>query len=185
MAGIAIPFLLTVVAVALALRLLNGLPAQLQRWIFGPPEPRFVLSERLQYPTIEAAEAELGVKVGIPSYFPSRLVWPPASVRGQREPARVVSLLFRSNDGEQALQIREIFWPGDELPFPVPEPMEVIERRVVEIHGAGGQLLLGRGQDDVPVNQLRWRTRGVHLVVTTVFPPEELLKIGKSIHMDR
>ncbi len=180
--GILAPLVVTVVAAVLLLRVLNLVPDYWQRLIAGPPPALPVLSERLEFPSLEAAERELRVRIATPSYFPSTLIWPPASIRGQREPARVASLLFLSSDGQQALQVRELFSPGEELPFPIPEPMEVLERRDVPVNGAAGRLLIGRGQGGGQVNQLRWHANGVHLVVTTIYSPEELLRISESIH---
>ena len=60
--------------------------------------------------------------------------------------------------------------------------MEVVERKEVEVDGSTGRLLLGRGQTGQTVNQLRWRANGIHLVVTSIYPPEELLRIAESIH---
>jgi len=179
--GILAPVLFTVLVVALGLRLLNATPAYLVLLRDGPPPPPNILDERLSYPTIEAAEQDLGLRVRTPSYFPSYLVWPPASVRGQRQPAKVVSLLIRSADGQQALQIRQLFWPGDELPFPVPEPAQVVETREVRVDRMPGRLLLGSGQGNTPVNQIRWRMGSVHFVITGVTPPEELLRIAESM----
>ncbi|MHB8990769.1 MAG: hypothetical protein ACYC66_03880 [Chloroflexota bacterium] len=180
--GILAPLLFTIAAAVVLLRLLNGVPAQWERLTAGPPPAPPVLNERLQFSSVEEARAELRVPISIPSYFPSSLAWPPASIRGQQEPATVASLLFLSADGQQALQIREVFSSGETLPFPLPEPMELMERREVTVNGAAGQLLLGRGQEGAAVNQLRWRANGVHLVVTTIYPPEELLRIAESIH---
>jgi hypothetical protein len=182
--GILGPLLLTVAVAVLLLRLLNAAPDYWARLAAGQSPARPVLNEKVEFHSIEEAERELGVKVAIPIYFPSSLIWPPASIRGQQEPARVVSLLFLSADGRQALQIREIFSREEESPLPVPEPIDVLERREVEVNGIGGLLLLGRSQDGGTLNQLRWHTGGVHLVVTTIYPPEELLRISESIHPD-
>ena len=107
--GILGPLLLTVAAAVVALRLLNVAPCYWQQQFAGPPPAQPVLNERLEFPSIEAAEKELQLKTATPTYFPSSLVWPPASIRGQQEPARVISLLFLSTNGQQALQIREVF----------------------------------------------------------------------------
>ncbi len=179
--SILLPFAIAVAVMVMMLRLLNGVPGYVENLVAAPPLPQNVLDERLSYPSIEAAEKDLGVQVATPAYFPSYLVWPPSSIRGQREPARVVSLLFQSSDGKQGLQIREIFWQGDSLPFAVPEPLNVAERRAVDVDGNAGQLLLGSGQEGTPVNQLRWRTGGVYYVVTTIYPAEELLRIAQSM----
>ena len=182
--GIFGPLLVTVAVVAMALWILNLVPGYVAALLAPTPTPPPSLTERLDYPTIEAAEVDLQVKVVTPVYFPSYLVWPPASIRGQRDYAKVVSLLIRDTSGQQALQLREIFWPGDELPFAVPEPMEVLDRSQVDVNGVQGALLLGRGQGGNPVNQLRWHAGGIHAVLTTILPPEELLRIGRSMHLE-
>lgn len=180
--GIFTPLVVTVIAAVLLLKTLNVVPDYWHYLIAGPQPPMPALNESLAFPSLEAAEGELQVKIATPTYFPSSLVWPPASIRGQRQPLQVVSLLFLSSDGQQALQIREIFSSGEQLPFPIPEPMVVLERRDVTVNGAAAQLLLGQGQGGGIVNQLRWQVAGLHLVVTTVYPPEELLRIAESIH---
>jgi hypothetical protein len=181
-AGIVAPLLVTVAAAALLLRLLNGVPAYWQRLTAAPKPAPMALAERLEYSSIEEAGSALGVEILTPSYFPSYLEWPPVSVRGQREPVRVVSMLFSSTDGLQALQIRELFWAGEEPPFPIPEPADVMERQTVEVNGVPAELILGKGQADTQVNQLRWRLGDIHLIATTICPPEELLRIARSIH---
>ncbi len=179
--SILLPFAIAVVVAVMALRLLNGVPGYVQNLVAGPPAPKNVLDERLSYPSIEAAEKDLGVKVATPAYFPSYLKWPAASVRGQREPARVVSMLFQSSNGQQGLQIREVFWQGESLPFPVPEPDNLAETANVDVHGITGQLLLGSSEDGTPVNQIRWYAGGVHYILTTIYAREELLKIARSM----
>ena len=46
----------------------------------------------------------------------------------------------------------------------------------MQVGDGSGQLLVGESQAGTPVNQLRWMAEGVHLVVTTIYPPEELLQ---------
>ncbi len=179
--GILVPLALAMAVVAVGLRVLNATPAYVQALVAAPPPAPNVLDERLSFPSIEAAEKELGVRVATPAYFPSYLSWPPSSIRAQREPVKVVSLLFRSSEGQQGLQIRELFWQGETLPFPVPEPLDIAQRKVVDVNGTAGQLLLGSGQGGTTVNQLRWRVGGIHFILTAVFPPEELLRIAESI----
>jgi hypothetical protein len=179
--GILVPLVLIVAVMAVALRLVNGVPSYAQSLIAGPPPPQNVLDERLTYPSVEAAQKDLGVTIALPAYFPSYLTWPATSIHGQREPARVVSMLFRSSNGQQGLQIRELFWQGVELPFPVPEPVEVVERSNVDVNGVAGQLLVGSGQGNTAVNQLRWHAGGIHFILTTIYPPDELLKIARSM----
>ncbi len=144
--GILGPLAFTIVIMALGLRLLDVAPGYATSLVAGPPPPPNVLDEKLAYSSIEAAEKDLGVQVLVPYYFPSYLSWPPSSVRGQREPAKVVSLLVRSADGQQALQIREIFWRGGQLPFPIPEPAEVTETRDVDLDGCRRSCCWGRGR---------------------------------------
>ncbi|HEX9017525.1 MAG TPA: hypothetical protein VF960_16140 [Chloroflexota bacterium] len=180
--GIIWPFVLAVAVIAIGLRLLNGVPGYVAYLTAGPTPVPNVLDERLSFPSVEAAQKDLGVKVWVPFYFPSYLSWPPATVRGQREPVKVVSLLVLSTEREQALQVREVFWPGDDLPFGVPEPAQVAERRDVDIDGVAAKLLLGSGEGGTVVNQLRWRSGGVHFILTSVMPPEELLRMAGSMN---
>ncbi len=180
--GIFTPLVVTVIAAVLLLRILNAAPDYWRYLIAGPPPPQATLNESLAFPSLEDAETGLQVKIPTPAYFPSSLAWPPASIRGQLEPIRTVSLLFLSSGGQQALQIREVFSPKEQLPFPIPEPMVVLERKDVTVNGAAGLLLLGQGQGRETVNQLRWRIGGIHLVVTTIYPPQELLRVSESIH---
>jgi len=180
--GILLPLLLTVAAAVLLLRILNALPEQLARVLAGPPPAQPVLSEKLEFHSIEEAERELGVRIALPAYFPSSLVWPPASVRGQKEPVKVVALMFLAADGRQALQLRELFAATEEFPLPVPEPAYTLESKQLEVNGGAARLLLGRAQDGSELNQLRWRAGEVHLVATTILPPGELIRIAESIH---
>jgi hypothetical protein len=181
--GILLPFLLTIAAIALTLRLLNAVPGYWEMLTAQPVQVPPSLTEHLRYSSIEEMEGDLGVSVALPSYFPSYLVWPPDSVRGQRDPAPVASLLFVSTEGQQALQIRQVFWSGDELPFEIPEPLQVLERRAVEMEGGTGLLLIGQSQAGAPLNQLRWRNGDVHRVVTTIYSEGELLRIARSMHL--
>ncbi|HZK67481.1 MAG TPA: hypothetical protein VFD42_08075 [Chloroflexota bacterium] len=180
-AGFLLPLMVTLVAAVLTLRLLDALPAYWQSWTTPRSAPP-VLAERLEYATIEEAERGLEVRIALPSYFPSYLRWPPATIRGQPEPVKVASLLFLSSQGQQALQIRELFWPGEEIPLPIPEPAGDVRRTEVRLGDAPALLIQGQGQDGTPINQLRWRAGGMHLVATTIYPPEELLRIASSIH---
>jgi hypothetical protein len=179
--GVLFPFLLTIAAIALALRLLNAVPGYWEMLVAEPEQAPPSLTEHLRYSSIGEMETDLGVTVALPSYFPSYLVWPPDSIRGQRDPAPVASLLFVSSEGQQALQIRQLFWAGESLPFEVPEPIQVLERREVRMDGGAGQLLIGQSQVGAPLNQLRWRTGDVHVVITTVYAVEELLRIAQSM----
>jgi hypothetical protein len=181
--GVLVPFLLTMATIALVLRVLNAVPGYWEMLTAEPVQAPPSLTEHLRYSSIEEMERDLGISVALPRYFPSYLVWPPDSVRGQREPSAVASLLFVSDEGQQALQVRQIFWTGDALPFDIPEPLQVQERREVEMDGGIGVLLMGQSQVGTPVNQLRWRSGDVHIVVTTIYPEEELLRIARSMHL--
>ena len=75
-------------AAALALYLLGTVPGYL-------PSPQEGFKE---YSTVEEAEAELGIDVIIPTYFPGYLSWPPASIRGQAKPVSIAQTIFLSQE---------------------------------------------------------------------------------------
>ncbi|MCL5074618.1 MAG: DUF4367 domain-containing protein [Chloroflexi bacterium] len=93
----------------------------------------------------------------------------------------MVSLLFRSADWRQGLLIHEIITTSADPPPTVPEPVTILERTTITINGQEGTLLTGKGDDGTPCNQLRWRAADRYLILTTIYPPEELLKVARSM----
>lgn len=170
--GILIPVGLVLGIAALVLSLLNSVPAQLQG------------SDRiLEFKNIREAQMELGISISVPAYFPDYLSWPPAFVQAQRKPALTVLLLFLSREKDrEALWISQVIAEEDkESLTQLPEPKKVLQRSKVDVGENEGELILGRDTDGKPYNYVRWRHGNRHLAIATIYAPEELLKMARSM----
>ncbi|MFH1651869.1 MAG: hypothetical protein ABID87_07220 [Chloroflexota bacterium] len=156
---------------ALALYWLGMVPDYLQ-----PPEngPR-------DYDSIAAAEADLGMSIALPTYFPSYLAYPPTVIRGQREPVRSVQMTFVGEYGSApALTITQT---EGEAGAPVTLPgMESVGSRTTIIIGEGeGTLITGTGKGGQPLTGAYWRADGFLFTVVTTRSERELLTIIRSM----
>ncbi|MFH1141910.1 MAG: hypothetical protein V1724_09710 [Chloroflexota bacterium] len=166
-----LPLLIVVAAIAVALRLLNLVPAHIK-----------AQTAVKEYATVEQVEAALGTRVILPAYFPDYLSWPAYRITVQRRPALDIWLHFLSRDGSrEALSIRQIVWPEGTPPVAIAEPDEVLQRTSIEVDSARGTLLVGQAADGSNLNQLRWRQGDRYIVVTTVHSLAELLRIASSM----
>ncbi len=168
-----LPLLLVVAVVAVALRLLNLVPAHIK-----------AQTEAREYATVEQVESALGIKVILPAYFPDYLSWPAYQITVRRRPAIDIRLHFLSRDGSrEALSISEILWPWEDVPPPVAiaEPGKVLQRTSIQVDGARGTLLVGQGADGGNLNQLRWQQGDRYIVVTTIHSLPELVRIAGSM----
>ena len=169
--GILLPPALLMGFVALLFYLLNMVPATLH------PE------QGKTYESLEAAQRALGVEVSVPAYFPDYLRWPPARISLQRKPALALSLIFSSSGGaEGVLSIHQLFSTnGEKYHREVAGPVVVLGEVAVPIDGGQATLVIGKGPDGAPFNQVHWRKGDRYLIINTLYPPEELLKIAGSI----
>lgn len=171
MAGVVLPLVTVMGITAVALGTLKMVPPLLRE------EPS------REYGSIEEAGWALGQSISIPAYFPDYLAWPPASIVVQRQPNLEARLLFRSRwEGAEVLWIRQI--PSRiEPPTPFfPQPVQVLERRTVALREAQGTLLVARAEDGTLYRHLGWISGDRYLEVTTRYPEEELLTMGRSMH---
>ena len=158
--------------VALALYLLGTVPASLQ----SPAGLK-------EYNSLEEARSELGFEIAIPAYFPSYLLWPPENIQGQLEPIPMTQVLFLTSDQHtRALLIYQIVSDSEELPAAFPWIETVLQEMPVSINGNVGDLITGRGADDQLMNGVHWIVDGVHFVIVTTYPVQELLTIANSMH---
>ncbi|MBM2831254.1 MAG: hypothetical protein HW414_306 [Dehalococcoidia bacterium] len=169
--GILLPPALLMGFAALLFHLLNLVPASLQ-----PAQAR-------TYESIEAAERALGVKISVPAYFPDYLRWPPTRIALQRKPTLMLSLVFSAADGaEGVLSIHQVFSPAGEKYYrEAAKPEVLLGELTVPLDGREATLIIGKGAGGAPFNQVHWRKGDRYLIITTLYPPEELLKIAGSM----
>lgn len=166
-----LPLLFVVAAVAIALRLLNIVPAHIR-----------AQTEVKEYAAVEDVERALGMKVLLPGYFPDYLSWPAYKITVQRRPAIDIWLHFLSRDGSrEALSIREIVWAEDTPPVTIAGPDKILQRTSIDVDGTRGTLYVGQAADGGNMNQLRWQQGDRYIVVTTLQPLLELVRIASSM----
>ncbi len=165
--------LVLVVSVAALVLYLGGrVPAHLQSQI-GVTE----------FNNVEEAEAVLDFDIAVPSYFPSYLSWPPVSIQGQLEPFPMTRLLFLAYDqGSEVLLIYQIVSSGEDLPIALPWIETVLEDMPTTIGDSEGKLIIGERANGQPVNGVHWQTAGLHFIVVTTQPVQELLALANSMH---
>jgi hypothetical protein len=169
--GMVLPPALLMGFMALSFYLLNLVPPSLQ-------------AEQVKdYESVEAAERALGIEISLPAYFPDYLAWPPARITLHRTPLLMFSLRFSAADGtEEALSIHQIFSTNkDEHSQAVAKPGVLLGEIPVVIEESQGVLIIGKGEGGIPFNQVRWSKADRYLIVSTLYPPEELLKIARSM----
>jgi len=146
--------------------------------------PSFISSPALkEYTSLEAAEAELGFKITLPTYFPSYLGWPPSGIRGQLKPVPLVHLIFLSSDqSTEALLLTQIASDRKDLTQGLPWMRTILEKRPVNISGSQGELVVGRRDDGELVNGVYWTTEGRYFAVVMSQPVREVLILARSMH---
>ena len=157
-------FLKTMPQIILAPALIVGMAA-LVLYVMGmtqdylrPPEhgPR-------DYASVEAAEASLGFKIALPSYFPDYLSWPPAEIRGQLLPSPRAEIFFDSTSGESnVLVIYQIATDSDSLPVPLPLVKNVLEETPVSIGDSEGVMVSAEGTGGQALSGAYWKSGGVY-----------------------
>ncbi|MBM2824501.1 MAG: hypothetical protein HW402_165 [Dehalococcoidales bacterium] len=164
--------LLVVGMMALALHLLGRVPACLS----SSPTLK-------DYASLEAAEAELGFKITLPTYFPSYLYWPPSSIRGQLQPVPMVQIIFLTTDqSTEALWLTQIASDSMDWPQGLPWIKTILERIPVDIGGNQGELVVGQRDDGQLVNGVYWTTDGRHFAAVMSQPIREVLILARSMH---
>ena len=165
------PALVTGMA-AITLYLLGTVPDYI-----NPPESGY-----RQYSSLEDAEAYLGFKVVVPTYFPSYLAWPPVEVYGQREPVPMVQMLFVSQHGSvETMVISQIASDSEDPPVAFPWVRTVAKETPVSIGNSDGMMVTGFRADGQPVTGAYWRSGGFYFVVVTTRSERELLTIVRSM----
>jgi hypothetical protein len=160
------------VATALTLAGLGAVPG----WLAGESrEVRPVAS-------VEEAERWLGARLAIPSYFPSRLGWPPAvvEVAGGRGGAASFTFHALTEEGSD-IQLLQASTPG----VPIPAALLAVAnelsttRATVGARPATLARVLVEGKTWL---ELRWERDGRAMVLRTQGDVEELLRMARSAH---
>jgi hypothetical protein len=171
--GIILVPVVVVGMMALALYLLGMVPAYLQSPAGGVKE----------YDSIEEAAWELGFEIVVPAYFPGYLSWPSAKIQGQLEPVPMTQILFLSSDQRtEALLIYQIVSDSQDLPVALPWIEIIWQEMPITISGNEAKLVVGARADGHLVNGVHWRDDGLHFVVVTTQPVQELLALARSMY---
>jgi hypothetical protein len=163
-------FLFFTGALVLALKFLNRLPG-----MFQPGAVR-------RYPTIAAAQSELGIrKIYVPAYFPTTLTWPPSRILAQSKPFEAVVLEFRRVDStEVALVITQTSSPR--LP---PEPTlhlrRIQETASVDLKGRKAVVESGFCDDGDPCSQITFVDSELWMTVQMRSSVAELMLLAGSM----
>jgi hypothetical protein len=167
-----VALLWVVVATALSLGALGALPT----WISGESH------EVRRVDSVEAAERWIGARLASPSYFPSRLGWPPAEVRVAGGRGGAASLTFRPRDGQGAdLQLLQATTPGAAIPPPLLAVTRELSATRTTV-GARPATLARVLVDGETWEELRWERDGRAMVLRTRGEVEELLRMARSAH---
>jgi hypothetical protein len=159
-------------AAALSLGLLGALPG----WLAGEElDVRRVAS-------VEEAEQRVGARLAVPSYFPSRLGWPPAEVRVAGGRGGAAAFTFRPRSGEGAsVQLLQATTQGAAIPpalLATTRELSVTRTTVGPRPAALARVLV----DGATWDELRWERDGRSMVLRTQGEVEELLRMARSAH---
>lgn len=158
-------------ATALALGGLGALP----RWLAGEEQ------DVRRVASLEEAERRLGGRLAVPSYFPSRLEWPPAEVRVAGGRGGAAAFTFRASGGGPAVQLLQALTPG----APIPAPLLAVTRELSASRATVGPrpgTLARVLVDGATWDELRWERDGRAMVLRTQGDVDELLRMARSAH---
>jgi hypothetical protein len=160
------------VTAALVLGALGALPG----WLAGEEQ------DVRRVASLEEAERWVGGRLATPSYFPSRLGWPPAEVRVAGGRGGAAALTFRGQGGQgSSVQLLQATTPG----APIPPALLAVTRELSATRTTVGPrpATLARVLvDGVTWEELRWERDGRAMVLRTQGDVEELLRMARSAH---
>lgn len=135
-----------------------------------------------EYGSIEEAQADIGFRLVLPSYFPSYLSWPPDRVYGRREPVPVIQALFLSQYGyAEVMIISQIESKSPDLPVSLPWIETIEEQSSIALGDHTGVMITGSRADGQLLNGAYWRSGDFYFVVITTHSARELLTIVRSM----
>lgn len=166
-----VSFIVMVVIVIAALKLINWLPMAIEKEIMR------------QYHSIEEVRAKLGIRdIYIPAYFPQHFEWPPSMILAQKKPFTAVITEFRGAGKED---VSLIISQSDALASFVPDKnikiQNISERISFDIKGRKALLKVGTCKGDEPCSQIEWIEEKYRITVTARTTPPELVRIAESM----
>jgi len=157
---------------ALALGALGALPG----WLAGEEQ------DVRRVASVEEAERFLGGRLASPSYFPSRLGWPPAEVRVAGGRGGAASFTFRPRRGEgSTVQLLQATTQGAAIPPPLLAVTRELSASRTTV-GPRPATLARVLVDGTTWDELRWERDGRAMVLRTQGEVEELLRMARSAH---
>jgi hypothetical protein len=134
-----------------------------------------------EYTSIEAAEADLGFQINVPTYFPSYIAWPPARITGQLLPVPQVETDYHSLYGAKVLVILQIASDSGEPPDVLPWVRTITEEAPITIEDNTGVMIAATDADGQPLKGAYWKSDDFFYVVITSHSERELLTIVRSM----
>ncbi len=133
------------------------------------------------YPTVAAAEADLGFTINVPSYFPSYLSWPPGAITAPYYPYPAVETVYYSPSGAMVLSVLQVELGEGDLPALRPRIRTVTEESNLNLDTLQGTLVTGTGTGGQTLNGAYWSSGGFYYEVVTSRAVRDLLTMVSSM----
>ncbi|MBI5739981.1 MAG: hypothetical protein HZA16_04595 [Nitrospirae bacterium] len=163
-------FLITVVILVAAIKIINYLPMVIQAGTIR------------EYHSIEEVRSKLNIKdIYIPTYFPQGLVWPPSLVLAQDKPFTAVITEFKKA-GKEAPAL--ILSQSASATFRTDEKIRlrgIKEKISYPLKGRNMMLEAGVCDNEEPCSRITWAEGRYTITVTAKSEPPDLLKIAESM----
>jgi hypothetical protein len=169
--GIVMTVSLVVGATAAALRLVDTVPAFLGGAARG----------RQPFASVEEVERRLQGRLLMPSYFPDRLQWPPATVALHGGRPAWVALAFTDRDGALALVLLQSVGAPDAEPPAVLTGGRRLHSTTVALHGSPAALTRLVDGEGVVWHEVSWPAGDRRVVLRSRGALDELLRMAGSV----
>lgn len=133
------------------------------------------------YATVEAAEADLGFTISVPTYFPSYLSWPPGAIKAPYYPYPAVETIYYSPTGAIVLSVLQVKLGEGDLPALQSEIKTVTEEEELKLDIIRGTLVTGTGANGQTLNGAYWSSGGFYYEVVTSRAVRDLLTMVSSM----
>lgn len=137
------------------------------------------------YHTLAEAEASLGTRLRVPSYYPDTLAWPPSRIEVAPGPPPVAAIrVARRGTAREVLVIcQSIGGPAAPPPWLLP-PLDVLREAAVSVEGRPGRLLRRLAPDGRVVHDLSWSGGERRFTLRFEGAVEDLLRMARALGGD-